>query len=43
MKQRWMKSVIEASRIETTVMPFQRGPRLPRRQIAADARINRSA
>jgi len=43
MKKRWMNSVIEASKIETTVMPFQRGYRNPLRRMGLDARVRRTA
>ncbi|WP_371224642.1 hypothetical protein [Roseovarius sp. 2305UL8-3] len=34
MKKRWMTSVIEASKSETVVLPFQRGNRRINRQQA---------
>jgi hypothetical protein len=43
MKKRWMTSVIEASKNETTVLPFQRGYRNPLRRFGLDARVRRMA
>ncbi len=43
MKKRWMESVIEASRNEATVLPFQRGYRKPLRRFGLDARVRRTA
>lgn len=43
MKKRWMTSVIEASKTEMTVFPFQRGRRSTLRMIGLDARVRRTA
>jgi hypothetical protein len=43
MKKRWINSVIEASKTEMTVFPFQRGRRSTMRMIGLDARVRRIA
>jgi len=44
MKKRWMKSVVEASKTEVTVLPFQRGQRSGvRREVVLDKPIRKFA
>lgn len=43
MKKRWMRSVIEASKTEATVLPFQRGRRIARRRAAPMLRARKIA
>lgn len=43
MKKRWMKSIIEASKIEATPLPFQRGQRSVLRRSGLAMQLRRTA